>query len=69
MAVSSYIVVLEENVRDEQAEHTLNAIRMVKGVLSVVPNQADLVAEIVAEERLRTELLTKVIDLFKRRRS
>ena len=32
------VVVLEENIRDDDAETILNAIRMVKGVLSVEGN-------------------------------
>lgn len=35
--VHSFIVILENDMREDDAEHTLNALRMVKGVIKVEP--------------------------------
>ena len=56
---SGYIVVLENNFRDDDAEAILNALRMVKGVLSVEPIVADPHAYI-ARERVKKELSEKL---------
>lgn len=34
---AAYIVVLAEDIREDDAEHVLNALRMVSGVVSVEP--------------------------------
>jgi hypothetical protein len=38
---AGYVVVLAEDIREDDAESTLNALRMVKGVVSVTPVIAD----------------------------
>lgn len=56
-------VVLERNIRDDDAETILAAIRMIKGVHSVTGNVADVESHI-AEERARHELGQKLIAII-----
>ena len=55
----AYTVLLKEPVREDDAEHILNAIRMVKGVHSVQPVVQDI-QKLFAYERIRTELGQKI---------
>lgn len=52
-------VVLEKDIRDDDAEALLTAIRQLRGVLSVSGNVADLTAH-MAEERSKRELGDKL---------
>ena len=56
-------VVLEKDIRDDDAECILNAIRMVKGVLSVEPNIADLQSA-MAESRARKDIADKIWEIL-----
>lgn len=58
---NAVVVVLESDIKDERAEPTLNALRMVKGVLSVHPQVADS-GDLVAEDRARHDMKMKVFD-------
>lgn len=52
-------VVLEKDIRDDDAQCILDAIKMIKGVLSVKPHISDFEAN-MAEERARRELSNKL---------
>ena len=52
-------VVLEKDVRNDDAETILTAIRMVRGVLSATPNVSEL-SDHIAQERVRRELGDKL---------
>lgn len=57
------IVTFEKDVREDDAEYILNAIRMIKGVLSV----KELVSNYeqhIAEERVRHELREKIFEVL-----
>lgn len=56
-------VVLERDIREDDAEHILKAIGMIRGVLSVTPNIADMEAHI-AEQRVRREMGEKLMAVF-----
>lgn len=56
---NSFIVVLEQNIRDDDAEPIINAIKQIRGVLQVTGNISD-VDSIVAYERARNELGRKL---------
>jgi hypothetical protein len=58
----SFVVVLKHDTREDYAESTLNAIRMIKGVISVEP-QIREARDIVAHSRVRRELLAKITDM------
>jgi hypothetical protein len=60
---SGYVVALDRNMREDDAQAVLDAIQMVKGVISVRPVVADPLAEIHAV-RVRRELLMKMYDVL-----
>lgn len=60
---NAFIVVLEKDIRDDDAEATVNAIRQIRGVLDVQPHLADP-NESIAEVRVRREFLSKIYQLF-----
>lgn len=62
---AGYIVVLEENIREDDAEHVINALRMVRGVQSVEPIVADHATQI-ALARARGELQRRLLDFHQR---
>lgn len=47
---SGYIVTLASDIREDDAEHIINAIHMIKGVLSIRPVVSD-VGQRIADER------------------
>ena len=57
-------VVLDRDMREDDAEHLINAIRMLRGVLSVNPNVSDL-QDHVAIMRVKRELTQKLYDALK----
>ncbi len=57
-------VVLDRDIREDDAEHLINAIRMLRGVLSVNPNVSDL-QDHVAIMRVKRELTQKLYDALK----
>lgn len=61
---SGYVVILTDDVREDDAEPTLNALRMVKGVLSVEPIIASLAGEIITEQRVRAAVRAKLTELL-----
>lgn len=48
---SGYLVVLDHDIREDDAEHIIHAIRMVKGVLNVQPIVGDSRLGIAQERR------------------
>jgi hypothetical protein len=56
-------VAFEKNVREDDAEATINAIRQIRGVLDVKKHVADPMAWI-GEQRVRQELGTKLFDII-----
>lgn len=57
--VNSLIVVLEDDVREDDVENWVQAIKMLRGVVSVTKNVSDLESHI-AEERARHALTSKL---------
>lgn len=58
-----YIVVLRDDLREDDAEATITALRMVRGVLSVAPIEAngdDLIARAREDQRWRDALVRLV---------
>ena len=58
----SLTVVLEHDIRDDDAKPILAAIRQLRGVLSVEGNVADLTSH-MAQERARRELGEKLLEV------
>jgi len=57
-------VVLDHDIRDDDAEPVLNAIRMIKGVQSVVGEVADT-SKHVATIRVRQEICNKLFEILR----
>jgi hypothetical protein len=60
---SALTVVLEEDVSEEQMNILTTAIGQLRGVLSVQGIVSDSIAEMVEGERIRRELIAKLLDL------
>jgi hypothetical protein len=56
---NSLIVYLEKDLKDEDAEPLIEAIKQFRGVLGVQPNVSDMLTHL-AEERARRELIDKL---------
>ena len=59
---AGYIVVLEDNIRSDDAEATTKAIAQLRGVVSVIPVVINIEIHI-AEERVRRELGEKLLQV------
>uniref|UniRef100_A0A6M3IZC8 Uncharacterized protein n=1 Tax=viral metagenome TaxID=1070528 RepID=A0A6M3IZC8_9ZZZZ len=59
----SLTVVFDQDIRDDDVEPILIAIKMIKGVLSVKPKVADM-DSYMAEERVRNDLGKKLWDVL-----
>ena len=57
----SLSVTLIKDTQDENAQHIIDAIGMIKGVLSVKPHVADIETN-MAEDRARSELSKKLLE-------
>ena len=57
--ISSFLVVLDEDISEEEANQVLAVLRMLKGVISVTPNVVD-VQDMVARERVRISITRDV---------
>lgn len=56
---NAVVVAFDRDIREDDAEAVINAIRMLKGVLTVTPNVSDLNTH-VAEARAKHELAAKI---------
>ena len=60
---SGYIVALDADMREDDAETIAAAISMIKGVLAVTPLVSDP-SEAIARLRIRRQILTKMYEAF-----
>lgn len=61
---SALTVVLSEDIREDDAQAIINAICMIKHVLSVTPHVTDM-ADHIAEMRTRREYQNKIFEILK----
>lgn len=61
---AGYVVTLAEDIREDDAEHILTALRMISGVVSVKPVTANF-EQVIARERVHAEVREKVLELLK----
>lgn len=61
---AGYIVTLEKDIREDDAEAVIEALRMIKGVLNVQPVVSDLHTQL-AESRVAEDYQRKFLDFFK----
>lgn len=59
-----YVVVLERDIREDDAEAVINALKMVRGVIDVKPVESNIDAEI-SGVRARTEVRQKIYNVLK----
>lgn len=59
----SLTVVLEKDIRSDDAEAIIEAIKMIRGVLDVTPHVADATSW-MAQTRVRRELGEKIWDIL-----
>lgn len=60
-----YIVVLDHDIREDDAEAVIAALKMIKGVLSVEPVVGD-VRLMLAEARANTDWVNRILDMLDR---
>lgn len=61
--LNSFTVVLEDDMREDDAENIKNAILMLRGVLTVEGNEVDCITSMVERNRLKAELFGKLRDI------
>lgn len=57
--INAFIVILNHDIREDDAEDTITALKQIKGVLSVQPHVADF-SDAIAQDRVRMELTEKL---------
>lgn len=62
---AGYVVTLAADLREDDAQATINAIRMIRGVVSVEPVLGGVDVHI-AEERAEAQWRQRIADLFTR---
>lgn len=61
---SAYIVVLAKDIREDDALATIEALKMIKGVISVKPHVGRAFEAAIARERADHEWRQRVADLL-----
>lgn len=61
---NALIVELERDIREDDAEYLINAIRMLRGVMNVRGHTADFDFDL-AQSRAKYELRSKIFELLK----
>ncbi len=60
-----YIVMLDENMRaDDDSQAVIAALRMIRGVVSVVPVTADYEADVIAVRRRDSQWRARLLSLL-----
>lgn len=65
--VNALVVTLDKDIRIDDVQHLVDAIRMLRGVMSVDKNITDI-SDHVAEMRARTEMNNKLMDIIRESR-
>jgi len=58
--INAFVVVLENDLRADEADETVIALRQIKGVLSVEAHVGGI-NDVIAESRVRMDLVTKLM--------
>jgi hypothetical protein len=61
---TGYVVTLAKPLRDDDDADTINALRMVRGVISVEPIVHDLLVEMTVEARVDNEWRARIIKML-----
>jgi hypothetical protein len=62
--IHSFLVVLNKDLRTDDAEATLNALKQIKGVVDVKPVISDF-DSVMAYSRAKSELVAKILSTLK----
>lgn len=65
--VSGLYVILEQDIREDDVEELVQAIRLLRGVLTVETHVADF-EEAIAQARVRSELIRELWDALNKKR-
>jgi len=60
---SGYVITLDHDIREDDAERVITALRQIRGVVDVRPVVADGVAEYVTRTRAQVEFADKLLAL------
>lgn len=63
--INAFVVILEQDVREDDIEATLNAIHQIKGVLEVRPQTSEPMHAAVMRSRLKAELFNKLTEMIR----
>lgn len=61
---SGYLVTLAKDIREDDARKIIDALRMVRGVLTVEPVVSDLFLQQIAEQRADEAWRTRIHDML-----
>ena len=62
--INSFTVILEKDMREDDAEALKSALSMMKGVISVQENVSDIL-DAVSKARARADIINKLIEVIK----
>jgi hypothetical protein len=57
--INAFIVILDRDIREDDAEDTITALKQIKGVISVKPHVKNM-SDSIALEQVRLELTEKL---------
>ena len=63
--INGVFVALEKDMREDEIEHLMNALRMIKGVQDVTTNPSAFATDFVIRSRLKSELSEKLYAIVK----
>jgi hypothetical protein len=61
---NAFIVVLDQNIRSDDGEATINAIKQIKGVIDVQPHVATM-DDVIAKSAAKYEMLGRFRDFLR----
>lgn len=61
--INGFVVILDKDYKDEDVEQTINAIRQIKGVISVKPNIVKI-TDSIGIQRTKIEISHKLYDFI-----
>lgn len=61
---AGFVVSIEGSIREDDAVHIINALKMVKGVINVKPIELDSIADMNADMRVKHDVRQKLLKWF-----
>ena len=59
-----FTVILDRDIRDDDAQPIIEAISMIKGVISVENIEIDMMEDTFARRRVKSEILEEIVKLL-----